>query len=112
MSIDDTKTLSMSLLRDRALVEYETPDEESRGGIWMPESAREDFRYTAAVVRAVGPGRLLDDGTRLPVGVNVGDRVLCMDKRLHEGVGDSGRLAIVQEGAIIGVLLPLPEASN
>ena len=105
MTATDATVLATQLLRDRVLVEYE-PLAEKNGLIFIPRTAKEEFRYSVGRVMALGPGRKLEDGSRLPIALSVGDRVVCMDKRLHEACGDSGRLAIVQEDAVIAVVDP------
>lgn len=58
----------------RALVEPVAQLEVKKGGIIIPDSAKE--RPTEAIVRAVGPGHLDDKGNRVPMEVKAGDRVL------------------------------------
>jgi len=102
---DEIIAYGAGLLRDRALVRFEPTKEKSASGlIIIPTTAKSDFRYDIAHVIAVGPGRYLEDGTRLPLEAKVGDRVVCMDRRFHEEAGDTGTLAIVQEGAIMAVM--------
>jgi chaperonin GroES len=103
MTATDETVLATRLLRDRVLVEYE-PAAEKSGLIFIPRTASADFRYSVGRVKALGPGKMLEDGSRLPIPLAVGDRVVCMDKRLHEASGDSDRLAIVQEDAVMAVV--------
>jgi len=71
-----TKTkpkLKISPLEDRVVV---TPDEETetmRGGLYIPDTAKE--KPTQGEVVAVGPGRI-EKGDRVPMDVKVGDKVL------------------------------------
>ena len=51
-----------------------TEGQVSAGGIYIPDTAKE--RPQEGVVVAVGPGRLTDDGQRLPMDIAVGDRVV------------------------------------
>ncbi len=46
----------------------------TRGGIYLPDTARKKSREGEAI--AVGPGRLLDKGERAPLEVKVGDTVI------------------------------------
>ena len=58
----------------RVLVEPVAEQETKRGGIIIPDTAKE--KPTEAIVRAVGPGGLDDHGKRIPMEVKEGDRVL------------------------------------
>jgi len=59
---------------DRVLVEPFDPDSVTTGGIVIPATAQE--KSLRGRVLAVGPGRLLDTGERVPMNVAVGDSVL------------------------------------
>jgi chaperonin GroES len=61
-------------LRDRVLVERIEEQERTKGGIVIPDTAKE--RPQEGRVLAVGNGRLTDDGKLIPLGVRAGDRVL------------------------------------
>lgn len=61
-------------LADRIVVLPAQEGEEMRGGIYIPDTAKE--KPSQGEVIAVGPGRLSEDGTRLEPDVNVGDTVL------------------------------------
>jgi chaperonin GroES len=61
-------------LGDRVLVKRIEAREEVRGGIIIPDTAKE--KPQEAEVVAVGDGKLDDDGKRLPMSVKKGDRVL------------------------------------
>jgi chaperonin GroES len=61
-------------LGDRVLVKRIETREEVRGGIIIPDTAKE--KPQEAEVVAVGDGKLDDDGKRLPMSVKKGDRVL------------------------------------
>jgi len=68
--------MSMNLkpLGDRVLVEPVEEKETKKGGIIIPDSAKE--KPTEGIIRALGTGRSDDDGKKLPFEVKVGDRVL------------------------------------
>jgi chaperonin GroES len=61
-------------LGDRVLVEAIEEKEQTKGGIIIPDSAKE--KPQEAKVVAIGPGKLDEDGKRVPVEVKVGDLVL------------------------------------
>lgn len=61
-------------LSDRIVVKAVEQQETTKGGIVLPDSAKE--RPQEGEVLAVGEGRLLDSGERVPLQVEVGDRVV------------------------------------
>ena len=79
--------MKVSPLNDRVLVKRIEQREQVRGSIIIPDTAKE--KPQEAEVVAVGPGKLGDDGGRLPMNVKVGDRVLIgkyagTDIKLHD----------------------------
>ena len=70
----DTK-VSFKPLGNRVVIEPQESDEQlSSGGIYIPDTAKEKPQEGKVV--AVGPGRVTDDGTRIPMDVAVGDTVV------------------------------------
>ena len=61
-------------LADRVVVKPLEESEQMRGGIYIPDTAKE--KPSQGEIVAVGPGKLSDDGTRLELDVSVGDKVL------------------------------------
>ncbi len=68
------KALKLQPLGDRLVVKRESSEAKTAGGIVLPDTAKE--KPSRGVVEAVGNGKLLDDGTRGRLQVEVGDRVL------------------------------------
>ena len=66
--------LNVKPLGDRVLVELVEEKETKKGGIIIPDSAKE--KPTEGVVRALGTGKVNDDGKKQSFEVKVGDRVL------------------------------------
>jgi chaperonin GroES len=66
--------IKLQPLGDRVVVEREEAQETTSGGILLPDAARD--KPARGTVLAVGDGKLNDDGTRAPIQVKVGDRVL------------------------------------
>jgi chaperonin GroES len=66
--------IKLKPLGARVLVEPVAEKEVKKNGIVIPDSAKE--KPTEAIVRAVGPGELDDNGKRIPLEVKEGDRVL------------------------------------
>jgi chaperonin GroES len=66
--------IKITPLEDRVVI---MPDDETasmRGGLYIPDTAKE--KPTQGEVLAVGPGRLTDKGDRVAMEVSVGDRVI------------------------------------
>ena len=61
-------------LQDRMLVKRLEEQETKKGGIIIPDTAKE--KPQEGEVIAVGPGKVTDDGKLQPMGVKVGDKVL------------------------------------
>jgi chaperonin GroES len=66
--------INVKPLGDRVLVEPVEEKEVKKGGIIIPDSAKE--KPTEAIVRALGTGKTDEDGKKLPFEVKVGDHVL------------------------------------
>ncbi len=72
-----TKTKSgikLRMMEDRVLVKPIEHEERTKGGVYLPDTAKE--RPQRGEVMAVGPGRILENGQRLEPTVKVGDKVL------------------------------------
>jgi chaperonin GroES len=61
-------------LADRVVVKPLEEAEQMRGGLYIPDTAKE--KPSQGEIVAVGPGKVSDDGTRLEMDVSIGDRVL------------------------------------
>ncbi|MBL9166765.1 MAG: co-chaperone GroES [Verrucomicrobiales bacterium] len=66
--------LNVKPLGDRILVEAVEDKEVKKGGIIIPDTAKE--KPMESVVRALGTGKLDDSGKKIPFEVKVGDRIL------------------------------------
>lgn len=69
-----TKKLHIRPLHDRLIVKRLTEEEKTKGGIIIPDTAKE--KPQEAEVIAVGNGKILDDGKKIPLDVKVGDKIL------------------------------------
>ena len=68
-------SVSFKPLGNRVVIEPMESDEQvSAGGIYIPDTAKEKPQEGSVV--AVGPGRLSDDGKRIPMEIEVGDTVV------------------------------------
>jgi chaperonin GroES len=76
--------------------------EEKVGGIIIPDTAKE--KPQEGNVLAVGPGKLQDDGTRRPVGVVVGNKILFGKYAGTEITIDGEELLVLRESDLLGVI--------
>jgi chaperonin GroES len=89
-------------LNDRILVKLVEEGEVRKGGIIIPDSAKE--KPQEAKVVAVGPGKLDESGKRLPVDVKVGEKVLISKYGGTEVKIDGDAYQILREDDILAVL--------
>jgi len=61
-------------LSDKVLIKPSEAETQTAGGIYIPDSAKQ--KPQEGTVIAVGPGRVLDDGTRSTLTVKIGDKVI------------------------------------
>src|ERR1700761_5256315 len=95
-------------LGDRVLVRRVDEEAKSRGGIIIPDSAKE--KPQEGEVIAVGPGARDDSGKIQPLDVSVGDRILFGKWSGTEVKLDGEDLLIMKESDILGVLDPAAQA--
>lgn len=89
-------------LGERVVVKPLPSEEVTKGGIVLPDTAKE--KPQEGEVIAVGPGRLLDNGTRVPIDLKVGDRVLFSKYAGNEVKLDDIEYMIMREADILGVI--------
>lgn len=89
-------------MADRVVVEPLEETEEMRGGLYIPDTAKEKPQQGKIV--AVGPGRLNDDGERIPMEVTEGDRVLYGKYAGTEVTVDGHDLLIIKESDVLAIL--------
>ncbi|MFM7203537.1 MAG: co-chaperone GroES [Myxococcota bacterium] len=89
-------------LHDRILVKRVEAEERSKGGLFLPESAKE--KPMQALVVAAGEGRRLADGTIRPLDVKVGDRCLFGKYSGDEIKVDGEEYLILREEDVLAVL--------
>ena len=89
-------------LQDRILVRRVAEEEKTKGGIIIPDSAKE--KPIEGKVIAVGNGKVLEDGTVRKLDVKVGDRVLFGKYSGTEVKIDGEERLILREDDILGVL--------
>ncbi|APG28496.1 co-chaperone GroES [Syntrophotalea acetylenivorans] len=89
-------------LRDRIIVERVEEETTTAGGIIIPDSAKE--KPQQGIIKAVGKGKVTEDGTVLPMDVKVGDRILFGKYAGSEVKIDGIEYQIMREEDILGVL--------
>jgi chaperonin GroES len=94
--------MNLRPLHDRILVKRIDEGETVRGGIIIPDSAKE--KPQQAEVIAVGSGKLLENGTRVAPDVKTGDRILFGKYSGSETKVGTEEYLILREDEILGVI--------
>lgn len=89
-------------LHDRVIIRRIEEGEQIRGGIIIPDSAKE--KPQEGEVIAAGDGKYKEDGTRQPLDVKTGDRVLFGKYSGSEIKIDNEELLIMREDEILGII--------
>ena len=90
-------------LHDRVIVKRVKEEEKSKGGIIIPDTAKE--KPIEGEVLAIGSGKIADDGSVRKLDVKVGDRILFGKYSGTEVKIDGEERLIVREDDILGVLV-------
>ncbi len=93
--------MKLKPLADRVVVKPIEQEEKTAGGIVLPDTAKE--RPQEGEVVAVGEGKLLDNGERVPPQVKVGDRVLFAKYGGTEVKVDGVEYLILRESDILAI---------
>jgi chaperonin GroES len=96
-----TKTSSVAPLADRVVVRALEETEQMRGGLFIPDTAKE--KPMQGEVLAVGPGRYEKD-KRVPMELKVGDKVLYGKYSGTEVTIDNEQLLILREADVLAVV--------
>ena len=89
-------------LSDRVLVKPEEKEVEKKGGIIIPDTAKE--KPQEGEVIAVGPGKRDDDGKLIPMDVKTGDRILYGKYSGSEIKLDDEEYLIMHQDDILGII--------
>ena len=95
-------TTNIKPLHDRVIVKRIEESEQIRGGIIIPDSAKE--KPQEGEVIAVGEGKYRKDGSRQALDVKVGDRVLFGKYSSSEIKIDGEELLIMREDELLGII--------
>jgi chaperonin GroES len=89
-------------LNDRIIVRRVEEQEQMRGGLYIPDTAKE--KPQEGEVIAVGNGKLLDNGTRIAIDIKAGDKVLFGKYAGTEIKLDGEEYLILREDDVLGVI--------
>ncbi len=89
-------------LADRIVVRPSKAEEKTKGGIIVPDTAKEKPVWGEVI--AAGPGRVSDDGKQIPMEVKVGDRVLYGKYSGTEVTIDGEELLIMRESDVFAIM--------
>jgi len=96
--------MNIKPLQDRILVNrLESDEEEIRGGIVIPDTAKEKPQEGEVV--AVGDGKVLDSGQKVAMSVKAGDKILFGKYSGTEVNIDDGEFLIMREDEVLGILV-------
>ncbi|HEX6926275.1 MAG TPA: co-chaperone GroES [Longimicrobiaceae bacterium] len=94
--------LKVKPLADRVVVKPLEEAEQMRGGLYIPDTAKEKPQQGEIV--AVGPGKMTDDGKRIEMELKVGDRVLYGKYSGTEVTLDDTQYLILREADVLAVI--------
>jgi chaperonin GroES len=98
--------MNLTPIGDRIIVRREASDEKTAGGIILPDAAKKKPQH--GTVLAVGPGKLnTKDGTRMPMTLKAGDKVLFTSwagNEFDDKSGKAGEVLVMHEGDVMAVL--------
>ena len=89
-------------LGDRILVKQLEAEEKSKGGIILPDTAKE--KPKEGKVEVVGPGKVLENGKVQPLNVKVGDHILFTSYGGTEVNIDNEEYLIMKEEDVLGII--------
>ena len=89
-------------LNDRILISRIEEEKKTAGGIIIPDTAKE--KPQEGTVIATGPGKMGEDGKRLPMDIKTGDRVLFSKYAGTEIKIDGVEHVFMKESDILGIL--------
>jgi chaperonin GroES len=89
-------------LHDRVIVQRLEEEEKTKGGIIIPDTAKE--KPQEGKVIAVGPGKILENGTKITLDVKVGDKILFGKYSGTEIKIEGEEFLMMREEDILGVI--------
>jgi len=96
------KGTKLQPLGDRVVIRRETAEEKTKGGLYLPDTAKD--KPARGTVVSIGEGRLLDNGKRSTFQIKEGDKVLFLSYAGEEfKIGDE-ELLLMRESDILAVI--------
>ena len=95
--------MNLRPLGDRVVVKPVEREEKTKSGILLPDTAKE--KPQEGIIQAVGTGRILDNGTKVPMELKVGDKVLYAKYAGNEFKVDDIEYLIVSEKDVLAVVV-------
>lgn len=102
MSTKTAKTTHLKPLGDRVLIKPLPSEEVTRGGVILPDTAKEKPQQGEVI--AIGTGKILESGQKIPMEVGVGDTVLYGKYSGTEIKLNGDEYLIVKENELFGVI--------
>lgn len=97
-----TKTVNIIPLGDRILVKPTEGEEKTKGGVILPDTAQEKPQQGQVV--AVGTGKILENGQKVPMEVKAGDKILYGKYSGTEIKHEGEEYLIVKESEVLAIL--------
>jgi len=94
--------MAIKPLADRVVVKPAEPEEKTSGGIILPDTAKE--KPQEGTIVAVGPGKVSDNGTKVPMEVKTGDKILYGKYSGTEVTIDGEEHLIMRESDILAII--------
>ena len=98
--------MNLKPLGDRVVVEHVEQADKSAGGVFLPDTAKE--KPQEGIVRAVGTGRVNDDGKTLSMSVKTGDRIIYSKYSGSEVKVDGKEYLIISEKDVLAIVDKVP----
>nr|WP_255700506.1 co-chaperone GroES [Dethiosulfovibrio faecalis] len=95
-------SVNLKPLADRIVVKVVTSEEMTKGGLFLPDTAKE--KPQEGEVMAVGSGKVLENGQKLPLELKVGDRIIFSKYAGTEVKIDGDEYVIFSERDVLAVI--------
>jgi len=95
--------MNLRPLNDRLIVKPLEKEEVTKSGIILPDTVSKERPEQGEVI-SVGPGKLKDDGSRIPMSVKVGDKVMFKNYAPDEVKIDDIEYLVISEDGVLAVI--------
>ena len=94
---------SINPIGDKVLLQVVEAEDKTQGGLFLPDTAKEKSK--TGMVIAVGQGRLLENGTLVPLTVKVGHKVVFSKYGITELTFEGKEYLLLPEASILAVIV-------